>query len=177
MGEPTLDFLSYKMIMNYRKLGGVGMNRGNLLKMVNEISVEIAEELGFELVDLEYVKESGNYFLRVYIDKIDGVSLDDCEKMSAKLGKELDEKDPIRDPYYLEVSSPGLDRPLKTDSDLKRNLNKDIEISLYRAFNNEKNYEGKLIDFNEKEILITDDDNNISIPREYIANIKLAIKF
>src|SRR5699024_3551119 len=117
-----------------------------------------------------------NYFLRVYIDKIDGVSLDDCEKMSAKLGKELDEKDPIRDPYYLEVSSPGLDRPLKTDSDLKRNLNKDIEISLYRAFNNEKNYEGKLIDVNEKEILITDDDNNISITREYIANIKLAIK-
>ncbi|MBC8590507.1 ribosome maturation factor RimP [Lachnospiraceae bacterium NSJ-29] len=154
------------------------MNRKEILKNVRNISESITKQLGFELVDLEYVKEFGSYFLRVYIDKLGGVTLDDCREVSELLGKKLDEEDLIKVAYYLEVSSPGLDRPLKTDNDLRRNLNKDIEIKLYKALNNKKMYEGMLSDFNEKEvIIIEDDDNQVKIPRDYISIIKLKIVF
>lgn len=154
------------------------INRKEILKNVRNISESITKQLGFELVDLEYVKEFGSYFLRVYIDKLGGVTLDDCREVSELLGKKLDEEDLIKVAYYLEVSSPGLDRPLKTDNDLRRNLNKDIEIKLYKALNNKKMYEGMLSDFNEKEvIIIEDDDNQVKIPRDYISIIKLKIVF
>ena len=83
---------------------------------------------------MEYIKESGSYFLKVYVDKIGGITLDDCQKMSKELSRKLDDEDPISEEYYLEVSSPGLDRPLKTDKDLNRNLGRDVELKLYRPF-------------------------------------------
>ncbi|MGO1469004.1 MAG: ribosome maturation factor RimP [Tissierella sp.] len=148
-----------------------------MLNIVNEMSEEIVEELGYELVDIEYVKEMGNYFLKIFIDKTDGVTLDDCQSMSERLSEKLDKKDPIKGEYYLEVSSPGLDRPLKTDKDLKRNLGKDVELRLYRPFENKKSYEGELSSYSEKEILIEQNESSIEIPREYISLIKLSIKF
>ena len=153
-------------------------NKREMLKIVKEMCQTIADELVFELVDIEYIREFGSYFLRVYIDKVGGVSTDDCEKMSEQLSAMLDEKDPIKEAYYLEVSSPGLDRPLKTDQDLKRNLNKDVEIKLYKPLNNRKDYEGQLIDFNDDEIVIEDiDGNTISLPKRIISIVRLAIKF
>lgn len=148
-----------------------------MLSIVNKTSNNIAESLGYELVDVEYVKELGSYFLRVYIDKIGGVTLDDCQKMSEELSAKLDEKDPISGEYYLEVSSPGLDRPLKTDKDLERNLNKDVEIKLYKTFENKKIYEGELKSFSKEEIILEENKVFIKIPREYISIIKLSIKF
>lgn len=154
------------------------MSKKEVLRIVRDICDEVASVLDYDLVDVEYVKEFGGYFLRVYIDKPGGVTLDDCQNMSEVLSDKLDEKDPINTSYYLEVSSPGLDRPLKTDKDLKRNIGKDIEISLYTPINNKKKYEGNLKDFDENIVTITDDkDNPIDIPRNAISLIRLSVKF
>lgn len=154
------------------------MSKKELLKSVKDICESIGKDLNYELVEAEYVKESGSYFLRIYIDKPGGINLDDCQTMSVALSEKLDENDPFKEAYYLEVSSPGLDRPLKTDKDLKRNLGKDIEVNLYKALDNRKVYEGKLQDFNDMEIIILDEANNIyKIPKELISITKLAIKF
>lgn len=148
-----------------------------MLIIVKNVSENIADSLGYELVDVEYEKDMGSYFLKIYVDKIGGISLDDCQKMSEELSTKLDEKDPIPGEYYLEVSSPGLDRPLKTDKDLNRNLNRDIELKLYKSFENKKSYEGELISFSDDEITIEDNEKLVKIPREYISIIKLTIKF
>lgn len=156
------------------------MKRRDLINLVSNIAENIAEDLNYDLVDIEYVKEFGDYFLRVYIDKLGGVTIDDCQKMSEALGESLDKDDPIKEAYYLEVSSPGLDRPLKNDKDLKRNIGKDIEIRLYKNFNGKKIYEGILKDFTEDNILISNDEDEkdtISIPREIVSIVKLTIKF
>lgn len=154
------------------------MSIKEIIKVIKGQCDEIANGLNYELVDVEYLKEFGSYYLRVYIDKPGGVNLDDCQAMSELVSEKLDEKDLISTAYYLEVSSPGLDRPLKTDKDLKRNIGKDIEISLYTAFNNKKKYEGELKEFNESSITITDNkDNEMSIPRESVSLIKLVLKF
>lgn len=154
------------------------MSKKAIIKSVKNDCEKIATDLNYELVDLEYVKESGNYYLRVYVDKPGGITLDDCQIMSKSLSEKLDENDPFPEAYYLEVSSPGLDRPLKTDKDLKRNIGKDIELKLYSALNNRKNYEGKLVDYNNMEVIIdSGNDDRIKIPKELISIIKLAIKF
>ncbi len=153
------------------------INKREMLKIVRSISSSITERLEYDLVDIEYKKEMGSYFLRVFIDKPGGVTLDDCQKVSKELSDKLDEKDPIKEEYYLEVSSPGLDRPLKTDRDLERNLEKDVEIGLYRPFESKKNYEGELKGYSKEYVAIKEDDKTIEIPREYISIIKLSIKF
>ena len=97
-----------------------------------EILNPIMEELEFELVDVEYVKEGSMWYLRAYIDKPGGITVNDCEAVSRRLSDILDEKDFIEDSYVLEVSSPGLGRPLKKEKDYKRNLGKEVEIRTYR---------------------------------------------
>lgn len=154
------------------------MSKGGAMTAVENIAEPLAEELGFELVDVEFKKEGPNYFLRVFLDKTGGITLDDCEKMSQLLSDALDEKDPITVPYYLEVSSPGLDRPLKTNKDLKRNLGKELDIKLYEAINGKKIIQGILRDFNEETIKIEIDNTEfIEIPRNSIVNATLAVKF
>lgn len=153
------------------------MNKKELMKKLNAMCDELSQSLNYDLVDVEYVKEFGSYYLRVYIDKEGGITLDDCQNMSELLSERLDKEDPIETAYYLEVSSPGLDRPLKTDKDLKRNLGKDIEISLYKPLDNRKKYEGKLMDFTEEKIIIEVNENLIEIPKDAISVIKLAFKF
>ncbi len=153
------------------------MNKKELMKKLNAMCDELSQSLNYDLVDVEYVKEFGSYYLRVYIDKEGGITLDDCQNMSELLSERLDKEDPIETAYYLEVSSPGLDRPLKTDKDLKRSLGKDIEISLYKPLDNRKKYEGKLMDFTEEKIVIEVNENLIEIPKDAISVIKLAFKF
>lgn len=154
------------------------MNKKGVLGIIKEICEPLVEELKYELVDIEFVKEGPSYFLRVYLDKPGGINLDDCQKMSQLLSDILDEKDPIKVAYYLEVSSPGLDRPLKTDKDLKRNIGKDIEVKLYEALNGKKLIEGTLDNYNESSIILKTETNTIiEIPRELVAVIKLSVKF
>lgn len=105
------------------------------------------EELGFTLYDVEFVKEYGNWVLTLYIDRPEGVSIDDCERVSRRVDPILDEADPIGQPYYLSVSSLGLDRPLKKDADFTRNLGKEIVVKLYAPQNGKKELVGELISF------------------------------
>ena len=113
-------------------------------KKAEELIAPIIEEHSFELVDLEYVKEGSDWYLRAYIDKPGGVNIDDCEAVSRAFSDRLDEKDFIRDAYILEVSSPGLGRPLKKDKDFQRNIGRIIEFKTYKAVNGQKEFTGIL---------------------------------
>lgn len=110
---------------------------------------------GFELVDVEYVKEGSNWYLRAYIDKPGGITIDDIEPISRELSEKLDEEDFISDAYILEVSSPGLGRPLKKEKDFQRSIGEEVEIHLYRAVNKQKEFVGILKSFDKEENAIT----------------------
>ena len=134
----------------------------------------LIEENGFELVDVEYVKEAGNYYLRVYIDKEGGITVDDCEVISRALGDKLDADDFIDDSYILEVSSPGLTRPLKKEKDYAKSIGKLIDIKLYKAVEGLKEYTGVLKEYDKDNITIEVDDNLIKIERSNLAMIRWA---
>lgn len=154
------------------------MGKRGATGVVKDIAERLAKKNNFELVDVEFKKEGPNYFLRIFLDKVGGINLDDCQKMSEMLSEALDKDDPIAVPYFLEVSSPGLDRPLKTNMDLKRNLGKDLDINLYEAINGQKLIQGTLIEFNDEHITMeVDDENFIEIPRNSIVSAKLSVKF
>ncbi len=150
---------------------------------VTAIAGPVAEQAGYELVDVEYVKEGKNWFLRLYIDKDGGVDLDDCTKFSEKIGEELDAQkvDPIPHPYYLEVSSPGAERPLKKEKDLIEAVGKYIHVSLYQQISGENTFEGTLKELNDQTltlvIRIKTREKEIEIDRSNIAKARLAIKF
>ena len=118
-------------------------------KRTEELLMPLMEENSFELVDVEYVKEAGTWYLRAYIDKEGGINIDDCELISRALSDKLDELDFIEEAYILEVSSPGLGRPLKKDKDLKRSLGEEVEVRTYRAIEKQKEFTGVLKDFDE----------------------------
>lgn len=155
------------------------MNKKSILEYVSEIIESLIKDTEYELVDLEYKKEGPNNFLRVFMDKPGGITLDDCQNISKEISDELDKTDPIKQAYYLEVSSPGLDRPLKNDKDLKRNIDKDVELKLYEALDGTKLIQGSLIDFDENTLKLKseEDEEEIIIDRDKIALIKLAVKF
>lgn len=146
-------------------------------KLIDFIEPTVTE-LGFELYHLEFVKEGKDNYLRVYIDRDDeNISLDDCEKVSRAVSDMLDSKDPIKDSYYLEVSSPGIERTLYTEEHLKKYTGSEVVVRLYSAFNGKKQYDGKLIDFDKENITIDCAGNNISIPRNKVSNINLRAEF
>ena len=150
-------------------------------EIVEEMAAPILEELNLELVEVEYVKEGRNWFLRVYIDKENGVDIEECGLVSERLSEKLDEKDPITNNYFLEVSSPGAERPLKKDSDFMNAVGKNVHIKTYEPIDNEKEFEGILKDFNGDtviiEIKIKTRKKEITIPYEKIAKARLAISF
>jgi len=138
----------------------------------------IIQESNFELVDVEYVKEGSNWYLRAFIDKEGGITVDDCEAVSRQLSDLLDEKDFIPDAYILEVSSPGLGRQLKKEKDFARSIDKEVEIKLYKAINKQKEFVGFLVDYdNEKFTIELEDESTIDIPRSNVALIRLAFDF
>ena len=114
------------------------MSKQNIEQTVETYLKPILDEHNFELVDVEYVKEGTNWYLRVFIDKEGGITIDDCELVSRALEKILDKEDPIKNSYILEVSSPGLDRPLKKDSDFEKYKGRIVDIKLYKPFNKKK---------------------------------------
>ena len=145
---------------------------------IEELVSPIVDDKGFEIVDIEYVKEAGEYYLRIFLDKEGGISLNDCESVSRELSEILDVKDPIKDNYFLEVSSPGLDRPLKKDKDFLRYKGRDIEIKLYKPLNGSKQFEGQLVGLDEdKNIVVVIDNNEVEFNKKDVALVRLAIKF
>ena len=138
----------------------------------------IMEANNFELVDVEYVKEAGTWYLRAYIDKEGGIAIDDCELVSRALSEKLDELDFIEDSYILEVSSPGLGRPLKKDKDFNRNLGNEVEVRLYKAIKKKKEFVGILTAFDKDTVIIEQEDGEeIIFNRQEIALIRLALDF
>lgn len=138
----------------------------------------IVDANGLELVDLEFVKEGVNWYLRVYIDKEGGVSIDDCELVSRALEAKLDEHDPIEQAYILEVSSPGIDRPLKKEADFVKYQGEIIDVKLYKPQNGSKQYQGKLLGL-ENGVLSIEEENGNVVTFEYkdTASVRLAVIF
>lgn len=138
----------------------------------------ILDRMGFELYDIEYVKEGSSYYLRVYIDKPGGISVNDCETVAREMNPILDEKDFIPDSYIFEVSSPGLGRPLKKDKHLSKSIGETVEIRTFRPINHEKQFEGVLQSFDADQIVIKDKaGNELTFVRADIALIRLALDF
>ncbi len=143
-----------------------------------QILTPIVEEYGFELVDVEYVKEGSTWYLRSYIDKPGGISIDDCEKVSRRLSDLLDQEDFIEDAYIMEVSSPGLGRPLKKEKDFRRSLGEEVEIRTYRMIDKQKEFTGILKDYDENTVTITlADETEKTFDKDDIALIRLAFDF
>lgn len=136
---------------------------------VEDLVTPKIEKLGYEVYDVEYVKEGKNYFLRIYIDSPKGIDLNDCEKVNNEIMDLLDEADYIKEQYFLEISSPGIEKNLRKDKHLKNNIGTEINIKLFKKDENgKKEYHGILKDFNEDYIII----DNINIERKNIAQIK-----
>lgn len=147
----------------------------------------IMAEKNFELVDVEYVKEAGNWYLRVYVDKEGGITINDCEFVNRTLGDLLDEEDFIEDSYILEVSSPGLGRQLKKDKHFQRSLGEDVDVKFYQNRKipgpkgkdiSVKEITGTLKAFSENTITLeTDFDDSYEIERKDVSMVKLTIDF
>ena len=136
------------------------------------------EKMCYELVDVEFVKEGQNWYLRFYLDKEGGINIDDCEKASKAIEKLLDEKDPIEQAYILEVSSPGLDRQLKKDKDFVKYAGSLVDVKLYKAVDGSKEFQGTLKGLEGNIITIEDENGNeLSFDRKDTAVIKLAVIF
>ena len=138
------------------------MNRSEYEHRTEELIRPILDERGWELVDVEFVKEGSTWYLRSYIDKPGGIAVDDCEVVSRALEAKLDEENFISEAYVLEVSSPGLGRPLKKDKDYVRNEGKEIEIRLYKTFEHEKEFRGVLKSWDADSVtIVTPEDREL----------------
>ena len=142
----------------------------NIEEKVEKLLKEKIENIGYDLYDVEYAKEGKNYFLRIYIDKPEGIDLKDCEKVNDAISDLLDEANYIKDQYFLEVSSPGIERVLRKDKHLEQSKGKEIAIKLFKKDEaGNKEYQGILKDFDDETIILEDD---IKIERKSIAQIK-----
>ena len=142
-----------------------------------QLLLPIAEKCGVEIYDVEYVKEGSDYYLRAYIDKPEGVSINDCETVSRALSDALDKEDFIPDAYILEVSSPGLGRTLKKDKHLQKSIGQEVEIKLFKPIDKCKEFAGVLDSFDEEKITILEENVPRTFDRTEIALIRLALDF
>ena len=143
-----------------------------------ELIMPLIEQHQFELVDVEYVKEGGNWYLRAYIDKPGGITVDDCELVSRALSDLLDEHDFIEDAYILEVSSPGLGRPLKKDKDFARSIGEEVDVKTFRAIQHQKDFTGILKAYDkEKIVLELEGGEEMAFARADIALVRMAFDF
>ncbi|HWR43122.1 ribosome maturation factor RimP [Sporomusa sp.] len=152
------------------------MSKEKIEAVVEKLVSDIIAESDLELVDVEYVKER-DWYLRVFLDKESGIEIDDCQWVSERLEAKLDETDLIKDHYYLEVSSPGLDRPLKKERDFIRHAGDKVEIKTYEPINGQKLLIGKLIGLADGDVRVEVDGQAVNVPQEKAAQIRLHIEF
>lgn len=136
------------------------------------------KEKGYELIDLEYVREEGDFYLRLFIWNEQGITIDDTEIVARYLSERLDEIDPIEDHYYLEVSSPDLNRPLKTTDDLRRNMHNEVSVKLYKKIDGSKEFEGFIVDYSDEDLtILMENDIEKKFNRKDISLIKQLVRF
>lgn len=153
------------------------MSAKHVVDVVTAMADELAEPLQLEIVDVEYRREAGGRVLRVFIDKPGGITLDDCQALSRALSRKLDETDPIADSYSLEVSSPGLDRPLKRPEDFERFAGEDVHVRTYGPLDGRRNFKGELIGWEDGHVVVQLDDGPVRIPKDQIARARLDPRF
>lgn len=147
-------------------------NLSNIEQKTELLVEEPIRKLGYELYDVEYIKEGKDYFLRIYIDSENGINLEDCEKVSNVVTELLDKDDYIVEQYFLEISSPGIERILKKDKHLNDNIGANIQVKLFKPLNGQKQFIGTLDKFDENEITIGSNNTQLNIDRKNIAQIK-----
>ncbi len=146
----------------------------NIESKVESLIEAKVKSLGYELYDVQYIKEGKDYFLRVFIDKPDGIDLNDCEKVNDGINDILDEADYIKEQYFLEVSSPGIERILRKDKHLEANIGKEVEVKLFKPIDKQKEYIGILKQFDEETLIIeVQDGKEVNLERKNISLIKL----
>ena len=153
------------------------MAKANIEARTEELLIPILEANAFELVDVEYVKEGSDWYLRAYIDKEGGINVNDCELVSRALEVKLDEEDLIPDAYILEVSSPGLTRPLKKERDYERNMGKPVEVHLYKAIDKNKIFIGDLEGYDAGTVTIKNEDGSMTFDKKNISIIRQYFEF
>jgi ribosome maturation factor RimP len=150
-------------------------------EIVEDLLTPILEDMKLDLVDIEYVKEGKNWFLRVFLDKDNGIDIEECGIVSERLGERLDEIDPIPHNYFLEVSSPGAERPLKKEKDFEKAVGKNVFIKTFEPIEDEKNFEGTLTSFNGEtlklEMKIKTRKKEVEIPYSKVAKARLSVIF
>ena len=150
---------------------------GNTETKVFQIAKPLADELGLDIWDICFEKEGASWYLRVFIDKQDGVTIEDCENLTRPLNKLLDEDDFIEDSYIMEISSPGLDRPLKKEKDFARSIGKLVEIRTYRPIEKQKEFCGELTAYDNNSVTIDEEGTPRTFDKKDIALVRLAIDF
>ena len=148
-----------------------------ITELTAQLARPVAEANGCSLWDVEYVKEAGSWYLRVYIDKDTGVSIDDCEAVSRVLSDLLDEADPIQDPYTFEVSSAGADRALKKPEHFQAFLGAQVDVKFYRAQNGQKTCAGTLTGYQDGAVTLDLGGEEVTFPKEDVASVRLHIGF
>jgi len=152
------------------------MSKNSIESSVYKIVQDIIKSTAYEIIDVEYVKEGPFKYLKVYIDKPEGITVDDCSEISHSLSKKLDELDLISEQYFLEVSSPGLERPFKTESDYIKNINEKVEVKLYKPLDGKKVLTGILLEKQENNIVIDSEKQIITIEIKDISKINRTIE-
>ena len=143
-----------------------------LIEKIYQLVRPVADELSYEIYHIEYVKENGEYYLRIYIDKEGGISLTDCESLSRRVSDIMDEEDPISVAYFLEVSSPGLNRGLFTDDHYKKQIGKEVLIRFTKSLDGRKNVKGILKEVKESSVVV-EADTLVEVPKDKIKSANL----
>lgn len=147
------------------------------VEIVAEMAEELAASLRLELVDVEFRREPGGRILRVFIDKPGGVTLDDCQALSRLLSRRLDEVDPIEDSYSLEVSSPGIERPLTKPKDYVRFAGHKVQVRTYGPIDGRRNFKGELLGLEDEAVVLRLEDGDVRIPVDQVAKARLVAEF
>ena len=147
-----------------------------LTDKIAQIARPVVEDEGCSLWDVEYVREAGTWYLRIFIDREDGVSIEDCERISRRLDPILDEEDPIPDSYVFEVGSAGADRELKRPGDFKQFMGSAVEVRLYRPMDGSKRFTGTLVDYQDGEVSITQGERTLRFEKDQIAQVRLYVE-
>ncbi len=154
------------------------MSKQKVTDLIEEMVAPILDEAGLELVETEYKKEGANWMLRIFLERPGGaVDLDDCAFVSERLSRLLDERDPIPNAYFLEVSSAGAERPLKRARDFELAIGKRVHLSFYEPYDGHKSLEGILVFYGDGELRIALEKDSLTVPEKKVANARLAISW